>query len=438
MALNGPVEWSGHGKEETRRQPERLADLLVDPREDLDMEVKNWLDLRGDNSDKATFAKAVLALANHGGGFIVLGLEDGPQGIEEADDRPDSMKGYTQDLVNGIVERYCDPSFHCEVHFEASPAGSVFPVVKVPGGHRVPVRAKRSGPEDCIIRQNDIYVRKPGPRSEVPRTAQEWDELLSRCVENRRDELASLIRRVLVGLDPRPQPQEEAEGRLDRWERECFDRWSELMEGLPEEVGARFPDGYHSFAYEVVGGARDTALYDLPDILRASVVRHTGWPPFWYPTREGIAPYPFDGAVECWLGGDAEGTLERDAAHSDFWRVSPDALAYLIRGHQEDGSEMNRAGRGVVPGTVFDLTLPVWRAGEALLHAARFAEKLLGRPATIRFVAYYTGLAGRSLVSLGNLQRSIMRDYVARDRVDPEGGRGRVGCDWRQLAGDCA
>ena len=42
--------------------PERLADLLIDPREDLDFEVKNWLDLQGNNDDKATFAKAVLEI----------------------------------------------------------------------------------------------------------------------------------------------------------------------------------------------------------------------------------------------------------------------------------------------------------------------------------------------------------------------------------------
>ena len=52
---------------------ERLADLLVDPNEGLDLEIKNWLDLANSNEDKATFAKGALAIANHGGGFIVLG-----------------------------------------------------------------------------------------------------------------------------------------------------------------------------------------------------------------------------------------------------------------------------------------------------------------------------------------------------------------------------
>ena len=94
---------------------ERLADLLVDLREDLDLEVKNWLDLKGDNNDKATFAKAALALANHGGGFIVLGFEETGEGMAEVANRPATLDRYNQDLVNGIVRNYCDPSFHCVI-----------------------------------------------------------------------------------------------------------------------------------------------------------------------------------------------------------------------------------------------------------------------------------------------------------------------------------
>ena len=66
----------------------RLADLLVFPREDLDCEVKNWLNLAESSNDKATFAKAVIALANHGGGFIVFGLVEAPPAFVEAAGRP--------------------------------------------------------------------------------------------------------------------------------------------------------------------------------------------------------------------------------------------------------------------------------------------------------------------------------------------------------------
>ncbi len=173
---------------------ERLQDLLVDPRENLDFEIKNWLNLQNSNDDKAVFAKAVLALANHGGGFVVLGLSETDAGTVEAEGRPATLDGYSQDLINGIIQNYCDPPFHCAVHIVPNRAATLFPIVIVPGGHRVPVRARRAGPNGNIILNNAIYIRKPGPRSEAPQSAQDWDELLARCLENRRDEMFDQIR----------------------------------------------------------------------------------------------------------------------------------------------------------------------------------------------------------------------------------------------------
>ena len=55
--------------------PSRLEDLLIDPREGLDVEFKNWLDLDSDEH-KAVLAKALMAIANHGGGFVVIGFDE--------------------------------------------------------------------------------------------------------------------------------------------------------------------------------------------------------------------------------------------------------------------------------------------------------------------------------------------------------------------------
>lgn len=394
--------------------PERLADLLIDPREDLDFEVKNWLDLQGNNDDKATFAKAVLAIANHGGGFVALGLLETDIGIVEAEGRPATLDGYSQDLINGIVQNYCDPSFHCAVHIVHSPEGSVFPIVVIPGSHRVPVRARRAGPHGNIVHNNAIYIRKPGPRSETPQSAQEWDGLLSQCLRNRRDEMFDQIRDLITGAVPQVEQSLEPT-RLDNWIKACFERWHTLTQGLPENVGPRFPYGYYNFAYEIIGERRQVTPAQLPDVLRNSVARYTGWPPFWYPNREGIRPYPIDGAVECWLGGDTQSPIQdRDAAHSDFWRIHPDGLAFLLRGFQEDGMDVQRSGREPVEqGTIFDITFPVWRVCETLLQAQRLSQNLFDGPTTIRFNAIYEGLSGRALTSIGHhryvWERSISR-----------------------------
>lgn len=393
---------------------ERLADLLVDSREGLDFEVKNWLDLQGSNEDKATFAKAVLALANHGGGFIALGLLETDKSIVESEGRPATLDGYSQDLINGIVQNYCDPPFHCSVHVVPNLDEVLFPIVVIPGGHRIPVRARRSGPHGNIVQNNAIYIRKPGPRSEIPQSAQDWDGLMARCLRNRRDEMFDQIRDLIIGAVPQvEQPVEPM--RLDEWISESFARWHALVQQLPEDVGPRFPHGYYNFAYEIIGELRQVAPAQLPEVLRASVVRHTGWPPFWYPTREGIEPYPIDGAVECWLGGDTQTPVtDRDADHSDFWRIHPEGLAFLLRGFQEDGMDAQRPGREPVPpATTFDVTLPVWRAGETLLQAQCLAANLFEGPTTIRFIATYNGLAGRTLSSI-NHNWPIWEDRVAR------------------------
>lgn len=393
---------------------ERLADLLVDPREDLDFEVKNWLDLQGSNEAKATFAKAVLALANHGGGFVAFGLLETDKGIVSADCRPATLDGYNQDLINGIVQNYCDPPFHCAVHLTANPEGAIFPIVIVPGGHRIPVRARRAGPHGNIIQNNAIYVRKPGPRSETPQSAQDWDYLLARCLRNRRDDMFHQIRDLITGAVPQVDQIAEP-ARLDDWIKAGFERWGVLTQQLPKDVGPRFPNGYYNISYEIIGEPKQIAPAQLPDVLRASVVRHTGWPPFWYPTREGIEPYPIDGSVECWIGGDPRTPVEnRDAAHSDFWRIHPNGLAFLLRGYEEDGMEESRPGSEQSrPGTIFDVTLPVWRVGETLLQAQCLARNLFEGPTTLRFAATYNGLSGRALVSI-NRHRHMWEGRVAR------------------------
>jgi hypothetical protein len=65
----------------------------------------------------------------------------------------------------------------------------------------------------------------------------------------------------------------------------------------------------------------------------------------------------------------------------------------MVRGYEEDGRN------DIEPGTVYDAILPVWRVGEPLLFAARFA-RLFGANATIVFRGRFTGLRDRELVTL--------------------------------------
>ena len=191
-------------------------------------------------------------------------------------------------------------------------------------------------------------------------------------------------------------------------------RWEELIADLPPDHPSRQPSGHSEQTYSIELEDDLPTLSKVRDTL-ARAPRHSGWPPFWVPTRESLRPIIRDGVVECWLGKPDIDRMFNDAAHSDFWQISRDGTAYLQRGYQEDGPDLQ-------PGTIFDITLPIWRTGEVLLHAAWLARQL-GAQAhhQIRFEARYTGLAGRELHSWAKplLHIGLPEQYRARsDSVD--------------------
>ena len=384
----------------------RLSDLLLDPRETLDVEHKEWIDIVGNSDHKATLAKGLIALANHGGGFVIVGLTQTPQGVVPAPNRPADLSAYTPDTVNAVVAAYAEPSFHCDVNIVTGQDGLQYPIVSVPGDHRVPVKARRDGPNGQIVKQNTYYIRRPGPQSEGPQNGREWDALIRRCISSARDELLDQMRAILRG-EPGTRPSEDDFGITNRWLESSLARWTELIATAPRESTVRFPNGYFSVSYRLAGNLNRLPMPDLLEALRRAVVRHTGWPQFSVFSRPNIAPYIHDGNIECWTARDGE---DHGPAHSDFWRVSPDASFFIVRGHLEDERR-----HGVAPKTVFDITSATWRVGEALLHAANIAIELGDPAASVTMIVKWSGLAGRGLTSLDGRRLIFDRHHAQQD-----------------------
>jgi hypothetical protein len=386
---------------------QRLADLLVEPTETLEVEIKAWLDMQ-DGSVRAKLSRTLIALANHGGGYLVFGYARRPDGTyEPAAPRPSALDDYNTDAVNGIVARFAEPEFHCATHFIIDGAtGNRHPIVRVPGGQTVPIRAKRDSPSGETM-QASYYIRRPGPKSEAPQSGHEWDQLMARCIQNNREALLDGIRALIHAELPRQAVPDES-ARLADWTKESLGRWDDVVQSLPPDSPARLPYGHYRVSYVVLGDFEAPQLMHLLGLLSTSVVRYSGWPPFWVPSREPLAPYVHSNAIECWI--NPEHSTFADAAHADFWRAAPDGKMFLIRGLQEDSGEWQNAA----PGRRLDLTLPIYRMGECVLHAAEVAEALAGTHAEVLFELHYVGLAGRALDSASS-RRFLSSHRVARD-----------------------
>ena len=78
-----------------------LTDLVDNPRETLNIELKSWLDL-SEGVNKANIARHIAALCNNGGGYLVFGFQDD---FSVASDRPASLDAYK---LEAQVPRACD------------------------------------------------------------------------------------------------------------------------------------------------------------------------------------------------------------------------------------------------------------------------------------------------------------------------------------------
>ena len=389
--------------------PERF---ILNPTEDLDAEYKGWLDLR-EERDRATLAKAVIALANHGGGVIVLGFEESPTGLV-ARPKPEAMPVVTQDDINAAVSRYATPQLHCRLHLVEHPVvSSVHPMIRVPGGD-VPVMSRRDQ-SDTGLGQYKVYVRKPGPKSEEPQTAEEWRILLDRCVRARREDMLDAIRGIVLGRVEESDLDHTAvqlQGFMDS----SREHWMALVKDGPMDAPYRFPNGRYEVAIGLVGAQPPIGLAELKDRLAvAQGVQESGWPPFMEIGVEELNPYPSEDSIDAWIGRPLANKVFNDPSHADFWRASPSGQLYIIRGYWEDGVEWaNTSQRN--SGAILTINISVIRIWECLRFASRFM-RAFGDVEEVVVRCRYTGLSGRTLIDSLEPAFSIRRGVSQVDEV---------------------
>lgn len=391
---------------------DELQELVRTPREDLDIELKQWMDMT-DKNVQAKLAKELLALRNYGGGYLVIGFKDEHPALPDPA-RPADLDRYSTDVFNNILKKYAEPPFHCTSRVVVHPAtGETYPVIVVPGGAKVPVRCKSESPDGKSIKLDTYYIRRPGPESSPPQSGAEWDALLQKCFLNRKDELLSLLSTVLSSgntsfLAGMPQaaplhPFEELRSFRDA----AVAKLEKLQQELAPGSGARFEHGRYILSARILGDVKPMSPSAMLDVLRA-LPRYTGWSPLYIFNRPELAPYPQGDSIECWLGK----AKTDDAGHADFWRVSPDGKVTLVRGFQEDGPEFQALGHS--PGEALELTLPAWRIAEFLLRVKSLGEQIANGPFRIQMIVEWEGLKGRRLMSRGG-RRSVFEDNIAND-----------------------
>jgi len=414
-----------------------LSDLVNNPRETLEIELKQWLDLT-DGVSRANIARHLAALCNHGGGYLVFGFRDD---LSIDPSRPESLQDYNRDTFSAIATRYLTPAFHCDVAIVQSSGGLDFPIVHVPSHGAVPVCAVRDGPHDQGrpqgIRMGTYYVRAPGPKSVPISSPEQWSALIRRCTLNDRD---ALLRDFGLVLRPDTPPERSRAARLAEWAQAVNDRF---IEALAAAQGFQWPnslaDNHYQLSYSIAhqepplrpNGLR-SALEEINNEVRDTV--WTGWSMFYPFARAQIAPAILpenpDGTGADVLEANLILGRRFETTMPDFWRVSSDGRASLIRGYRED-VRLEAPGRWLSPVTVLRETT------ELVRHARAFARRFPSA-STISFRCHWKGLRGREIRDIDpSVYWSPGRTANARERTTlGEWSVAQLSADWPGIVAD--
>lgn len=386
---------------------DELQRLVDNPVESLEVELKSSLDLK-DDRQRASLARHIAALANHGGGVVVFGFNDDFSPCD-----PSTVLPLDRDTVSSIVKKYLEPAFQCDVRLVRSGRGQDHSVIVVPPHGAAPICAKAGGPEDrgkaIGIVKGSYYIRKVGPSSEAISSATEWAPLIRRCTIHDRQALFAALHGALAPTQP---PQED---KATLWHEATQQAALNAVSGLGEKSPYR--TGWKQFTYVITpeGHLPESSFLRLLAEVNNEVHDrvNTGWSMFFPFGAPGGEYWQTDAAsgegegdfVECSLGKDPK-MLGRD-----FWRISPSGKASLLREYWEDSSFHQE--KGIPSGSLFDVDLFAQNVAEIVRHAQALGARI-EHAESVSFICEVTGLAGRR----GGTYRGYVRSFGAEAQAD--------------------
>lgn len=413
-----------------------LAALIVAKSEALEVEYKAWMDTSLPEA-KAKLARHLAALANHGGGYLIFGVDDKtkiPQGSTEL-----SSKLFDEDAISAIVKRYLDPRFQCRVE-RVKYNDIEYPVVIVPSHGARPVIAIADGPSDdkrqpIGIREGSIYIRSPGPESIAIRRPDDWTALLERCLTHRADLLASIMRQAIG------KPSKPSSAAVDLLKVACHATAESFVAQIRDVIAKvdekdqprvrNMADNFAVLGYALVGEEGDLVRIENPRSLnsRADVGMHQhayfGWSaflPLHVPERAPqLRVRELLGQDRSYLEGMQIAKSAILSAAFDYWRIYEDGVCCSVESYREDF-------KWPVEHRALIVRLCLVKLHSVLAHARLVGQEM---PSLGKVVVHmeWKGISGRML--MWDRHTLVSPARVVDDRFVKT-----IALDWRELRDD--
>lgn len=196
---------------------------------------------------------------------------------------------------------------------------------------------------------------------------------------------------------------------IQLWEKEAIGRFEYLCANrINKQKENPFSAGLWQASFVLLSKPNVNGLNTFLEKLRASKTGRTGWDIGWVPTRNGIAPYPYQAGIEVWLAEDGD----KGPGFSDFWRAEPSGRFALFRGYQEDEADF-RQSLELQQVRIVDFSLLLWRVSEFLLYLENFSKQMSVPASKAILKISWKGLENR-VIGYHKGPNRYYEDYICR------------------------
>ena len=392
---------------------ERANELILSPSENLNTEVKSWIDPRTPEG-QAKIVTGISAIYNRNGGYFIIGLDNKSL-------KPDSYpfdrvfnEIFHQDIIQALLSKHCAPSIPIEIVYTGNFHNCPL-VIFVPAGVKVPASIKKglqnSGGKP-IFQTDEIYFRTlnaNGTASTAKLSSKDLPDLLEICFNNREADVARFLRRnftpeaiaSLLGniVAPKsvPDHKEMVFSVLDNGMKRLELRLtSQPLSPKTEYLRSAFSMSVGLSLTPQKNGELPTRGF--MNLIRSSNPNLTGWPIWLDSTNfhdKAAQPRVLENAWETYISG---GSFGRDGL--EFQVFDPRGNFFLHRVMQEDISD------NVARGTVVDPVLITYRVAETIIVGLAFARALGWQEDDMASFAFrFNGASGRHISGWASPER---------------------------------
>jgi hypothetical protein len=259
--------------------------------------------------------KDILAIANHGGGWIIIGVSEIDSGFS-----PDGVSGeqastFDTTRVNRFLNNYADPPINTTIHkpkFE----DKLFVCIAIPGFSDTPHICQKEYPD--VLTAPTLYVRTYNNESAPIKTSADFRDIVERGIKNRSDHLLESFRTILHGglLQTKPTAKESFLEQIETAKEIGNTLNPHLTKNYAYRESAFFPSQFNEDYFEIPVLSR---------MAQNAMDHFRGWPFIFYSSNRGEITHVVNNGYET-IHVEKHPFTGGDVFH--FWKLYQSGLLY--------------------------------------------------------------------------------------------------------------